>query len=307
MLCVLAVSLSLVSSALGQACISSGVPRHQCIPFETLPPYLQSKADQLLVKLLDSEALYTVVGGLKPASDGFWHQQFPADLTTTPEIENTRQILSHLTCGSDLVAGVFVFDQAHDGKRSASAFVVHRPRLCATIRLHATVFQSLGIYEATPPQEVFERIDRGPRSNRWRAFGYIFGYPDYAVDFFVEAGERQTADGQFVKREFRSIPTWAGEHRFVYAVPLGHVDRAEDQQLRSLAEPILAEYKRRRGHYLGEGKPGAAYLLRDWFDDGTGCCRTSSLHATTIIHDQVSPNLPLRCSLRRLLRPSRCP
>lgn len=251
---------------------SVGVRRAECVPFGTLPAGLRPKADRLLTRMLDSEALFTVVGGLKPASDGFWHERCPADRTTTAGIEEARTVLSRVTCGGDLVAGVFVFGRAFRGERTASAFVAHRPRLREVIRRHAGLFAGLGIAPDTHPQRVFERIDRGPTSPRWRAFGLIFGYPEYAVDFFVEAGERQRETGKFVKREFRSIPTFGGGREFVYAVPMGHSDRAEDLQLKERAAPILAEYKRRRGQYVGPNKPGAAYLLRDWFDNGYGFC-----------------------------------
>jgi hypothetical protein len=55
------------------------------------------------------------------------------------------------------------------------------------------VFGSLGITADAPRQQVRGRIDRGPRSARWRAYGLAFGYPINAVEFFGEAGERQAA------------------------------------------------------------------------------------------------------------------
>ncbi|NJM52355.1 MAG: hypothetical protein HC846_02550 [Blastocatellia bacterium] len=57
-----------VFSAFGQ--------RTECFPFERLPPEKRKKAEDLLLKALDSEALYTIVGGLKPMSSGFASFQF---------------------------------------------------------------------------------------------------------------------------------------------------------------------------------------------------------------------------------------
>lgn len=127
------------------------------------------------------------------------------------------------------------------------------------------MFAPLGIAAGTTPQEVMERIDRGPRAARWRAFGLVFGYPEYAVEFFVEAGERQSETRKFVEREFVQIPTFASDHgRFVYAVPKEHAERTEDRALKTAAGPVLDRYRAWRAVYVGEGKAGAAALLRDW-------------------------------------------
>lgn len=91
-------------------------------------------------------------------------------------------------------------------------------------------------------------------------------------------GEEQEKTGQFVKREFYSIPTFvAAERRFVWAVPVGHQERDEDRALKQKAALILAEYKRRRARYIGSGKPGIVNLLRDWFVDRRGFCASSNI------------------------------
>ena len=47
------------------------VSRSECFPFEKLTPEKRIKAEALLLKALDGEALYTIIGGLKPMSSGF--------------------------------------------------------------------------------------------------------------------------------------------------------------------------------------------------------------------------------------------
>jgi hypothetical protein len=252
---------------------TAGVPRACCFPVESLPADLRPLADELLWRLLDSEAVYTLAGGLKPVSDGFWQARFPADQATTPEVERVRAALGAFRCGGEVVAGVYVFDAVYDGKRSASAVVAHRPSLDVLLARRADVFAPLGVAPGANPQRVMEAVDRAPRATRWRAFGLLFGYPEHAVEFFVAAGESEKAGGGFVKRDFRTVPTWATDTgRFVYAVPKGSPERPEDVALKAAAAGPFATYSWRRPLYHGAGKPGPAVLVRDWFDDGTGCC-----------------------------------
>ncbi|MGL4422242.1 MAG: hypothetical protein ACRCZF_16350, partial [Gemmataceae bacterium] len=167
--------------------------------------------------------------------------------------------------GPDHEAGAFVFASAFQKQRSASAFIVHKPSLQALVVRRKDVFAPLGITTSTPPQEVFERIDRAPSSPRWRAFGLVFGYPEYAVEFFVQAGEQQAKTGKFVERDFRQIPTVDSDHgRFVYAVPKGQAEQPEDIQLKIAAAPVLERFRIWREVYIGEGKSGATALVRDW-------------------------------------------
>jgi hypothetical protein len=270
---VLALLLSLSPPAAAQP---ARVPRAACAPLERLRPELRAKAAALLTRMLDTEALYTVAGGLKPVSDGFWQARFPAALSTAPAIEEARACLAAVRCGDELAAGVYVFARPVKGEKVATAFVAHRAALRRTIEKHSAVFGPLGVLPDTEPQGMMERVDRGPASARWRAFGLLFGYPEHAVDFFVRAGEAQRSSGKFVERDFVSVPTVArATGRFVYAVPKGHGENDADRELKVRAVPIFAEYQRLRQHYIGEGKPGVAYLLRDWFDDGTGRCSTT--------------------------------
>lgn len=221
--------------------------------------------DELVRRLLDSEALYTMAGPLKPLSDGFWQARFPATGTTSPAVERVRHHLATLPWGDDYAAGVYVFAQAFNGQRSATAFVAHRPLVRGVVWRYPEVFRPLGITLLTEPEEMLSRIDRAEAGVRWRAFGLLFGYPEAAVDFFVRAGLEEKQTGQFVPRDFRHVPTFGNERgRFVYAVPKGMLESDADRTLRASAAPILAEYTRRRAVYLAPEGPGAAALLRDW-------------------------------------------
>ena len=131
----------------------------------------------------------------------------------------------------------------------------------------------------------------GGRTARWRAFGLVFGDPEYAVEFFVTAGEDETRTGQFVTRDFLNIPTFSGERgRFVYAVPKGHAERDEDRALKAKAEPTLTKYKAWRQVYVERVKLGGAELLRNWVSPPVPPSRPT---------DPCAP-LPVACTEYRL-------
>jgi hypothetical protein len=222
-------------------------------------------ADELALKILDTEALYTVTQGLKPISDGFWRTSFPADKQTSDEVEAVRQRLAKLPLGSQLETGVLVFAAPFNGVRSASAFIVHKPSLAALIQRRRDVFDRIGVTISMKPQMLLEQIDRSPRADRWRAFGLVFGYPDYAVEFFVDAGETQAKTKRFVEREFLQLPTWmANDGRFVYAVPKGHLERPEDRILKATTAEIFTRYQAWRTVYLERHQLGGSELLKNW-------------------------------------------
>lgn len=260
-------------------------------------------ADALALRLLDGEGLYTVAGGLKPVSDGFWQARFPAADVTSPEVEAARAALASLPLGPDLEAGVFVFATPFDGKRSASAFVVHKPALRALVERRGDVFGPLGVTAATPPQAVMEAIDRAPKAARWRAFGLAFGYPDYAVEFFVSAGEQEGRTGKFVARDFVQVPTFASDRgRFVYAVPKGHAERDEDRQLKEQAGPVLDRYRAWRRVYVGDGAAGAAALLRDWLAPPVPTASLPSVICRPLTASVIQFGTPAPCGRPRLFR-----
>lgn len=202
----------------------------------------------LLAEALGHEALYTLAGGLKPVSTGFWRGEMAVDGADLAEMVRVRRALAPLRDGT-YYADVQVFATAHDGKRTLEAYVVHRASLAAMIDREREFWSPLGITPCTHPAEVVSVVDRLPRAERWRAYGMLFGYPRYAIDFFVETtGRGRTEDtemGPGKDREFFHVPT-ASEPagRFTWAVPLGHAECAEDREIRRRAELTLREYRR---------------------------------------------------------------
>lgn len=73
--------------------------RCECFPTERLPADLRAKSESLLLKALDSEALYTIIGDLKPMSSGFASFKFSIEKPDLAQIEETRRLLSVWRCG----------------------------------------------------------------------------------------------------------------------------------------------------------------------------------------------------------------
>ena len=177
-------------------------------------------------------------------------------------------------------ADVLVYESLQHGQRYASAYVIHVPSLKNLIQRESDFFARWGITVNTPPGEIMMTIERTRQpDDRWRGFGLVFGYPKYAIDFFVTAGMHQRNTGEFVERDFRQVATFAGRSGlFVYAVPKLSRTGPEDIALQRRAALFLTEYKRLRPQYTAPTKNPSG-LLRDWMDDGNGTCHPSHLIA----------------------------
>lgn len=252
---------------------AGGVPRSQCFPVEGLPPPLRTRAEQALLDALDREALFTLVGGLKPVSEGFLTVRWKVGEDATDRLDETRRVLKALRCEDTVFADLQVFKAPSGTSRVAHAYVANAAALKSKVGEDKAFWLRLGLTPSAHPAAVMTAIEHAERSDRFRGYGYAFGYPRHAVDFFVAAAESEKETGVFVKRDFVNLPTHTSERgHFVWAVPKGYVETKEDRAVRDTAARVLAAYRQRRAHYIGEGKPGVVALLRDWFDDGTGLC-----------------------------------
>lgn len=215
-----------------------------------------------VVAALDSEALFTVAGGLKPLSSGFWASSVPTESGELDEIDAMRRALQSLD-DEQLSWGVMAFAKPHGGKRSYHAWVAHRGALAALVARRADVFAAHGISPATRPAELLAIVERMPRTDRFTSYGLLFGYPEHAVEFYVAADrERDRHPRGIAPRRFLSIPTFGAKTgRFVYAVPPDHEPAAADLALRAAAGRILESYRPLRERHLGAGPREALRLL----------------------------------------------
>jgi hypothetical protein len=118
---------------------AAGASRCECFPTDRLPADLRAKSESLLLKALDSEALYTIIGGVKPMSSGFASFKFSIEKPDLAQIEETRRLLSVWRCGEALYADVQHFAAVYDDEKTkekirfAEAFVFNRPALADKI------------------------------------------------------------------------------------------------------------------------------------------------------------------------------
>ncbi|GIU78404.1 MAG: hypothetical protein KatS3mg005_1642 [Bryobacteraceae bacterium] len=273
--------LLLAALAVAAAAPAEGPAREarSCFPVEDLPPEDRREAEELFLRILDSEGLYTLVGGIKPASSGFVRFVLDAGSASLEPVDRARRLLETFRCGDLVLATVHhfrkIYEHPETGKkeRHYEGIVLAVEPLRRLLRQHEREFALLGVSPHSHPMEVLMAVEHAGEIDRWRGYGRLFGFPPAAVDFFVDAGSRQKKTGEFVKRRFVSLPTFArAERGVVYAVAEDAEESEEDARLRRAIEAALADYKERRERYIGPGRPGVARLLRDWFcPDGKLC------------------------------------
>lgn len=201
---------------------------------------------RVLLAALDSEALYTIAGGLKPVSEGFWHGNVPSAQPDLAAVSTARAALAPWR-NDTLWADVHVFHEAHDGKRAARGYVVDRRALADLLRGQAAFFAPFGLGPDTHPAEVMAVVERLPKLDRHRALGLLFGYPQHAIEFFLAAEVARAAGDEPAPRRFVQIPAFVSPTgRFVYAVGKDDPERAEDRELAAAAAPRLQRYRELR-------------------------------------------------------------
>lgn len=228
--------------------------------------YDRSLADSILAYALDHEGLYSLLDTIKPISSvAFFshtiakdnmHSLMDYNIATNKlaldSISLYQRICIHLS--NDKVKLVLVpFEQPYQGKRNMEIYAVNIQKFKSKITEYTSFFGQFGITPESDPAQVITIIEYEKKYDRWRGYGYLFGYPAYAVDFFVSAGQQLDSTGQFVKRDFFQIPVYAGaQGHFTYAIPQGHEPGVTDSLLYRNAMNVLSKYKALRNKYANE-------------------------------------------------------
>jgi hypothetical protein len=226
----------------------------------------RSLADSMLADALDHEGLYALIDTIKPMSS-IKYLSYPIAKDSTVEALDHQVVKEHKYLDSvalyqqiceklsnDKVRFVMIpFQQSYKGLRSMEIYAVNLYKFKTKLKEHAAFFGQFGITPDTDPAQVITLIEYEHKADRWRGYGYLFGYPSYAVDFFVMAGLQQENGGEFVKRDFFQIPVYAGKQGyFTYAMPKGYQPGAVDSLLYNTASATLERYKKLRGRYVSE-------------------------------------------------------
>ncbi|WP_418893770.1 hypothetical protein [Limibacterium fermenti] len=238
--------------------------------------------DSILQYGLDHEALYTMLGSVKPMSSLV---SFSFPVANTDTVSSVKaDVVDRKQQGASLDR-LFVIQQAlnkidlpdlrfvmlpyrasYEGDRIMQINVVRVSALDSLLKVRESFFGQFGLVPGADPAVVVNTLEFNDRYERLRGYGYLFGYPDYAVDFFVKAFQEDDVTGNFVERNFFQIPTQTREDGyFVYAYPKGHTPTVEpDSAIYYKAQRILNRYRDIRDNYLNADSTLQAYnLLRD--------------------------------------------
>jgi hypothetical protein len=148
-------------------------------------------------------------------------------------------------------------------QKNVQLYVVRKSTLEKLIAEHADFFGQFGITTNTPAATVISIIEHAQAYDRWRGYGYLFGYPNHAVDFFVQAGKSQDSTGKFVERQFFHVPVFAGNSgHFTYALPKEYTTSDLDSSIYHKANNKLAQCKLNREKWLRQKKFRTLKILR---------------------------------------------
>jgi hypothetical protein len=274
--------------------VAAQIDSDRCFATEHLSAEQRSRADSILAAGLDNEALFTLLASagsgndplpLKPMSSldgrrlpvarpdsvpaGAWAGVSP-DHPELQALEEDQAILRALQCGP-LQVVMTPFRITREGIRNLQIVVVHTDRLDQDLRDRASFWGQWGFVPGVDPATLVTVVEFEEAGDRFRGYGYLFGYPDHAVDFFVEAAGHQARTGDFVERDFFQIPVHSRETgRFVYAVPKGHVPLPEDEAILAEAARTLARYRELRPAFTNaDGTLRAVELLRALYTHAT--------------------------------------
>jgi hypothetical protein len=254
--------------------------------YEQLSAADRSRADSLIAFALDHEALYSLMADLKPMSSIGFSLSYPLGKDSTQQdgqhdvvsvssdsvqtiindLESWYRVLDALSFG-DYQFMLIPFRQVWDGKRNMQVLLCRADLVDELLREQASFFAQWGFVPGTDPAVLLTAIEFEEKHDRFRSYGYLFGYPRHAVDFFVEASLQQEATGKFVSRDFFQIPVFAKEKGyFTYAVPKNYEPDALDSLIYNTAQEVLEKYRALRPEYLdNQGQLEAIELYRDWW------------------------------------------
>jgi hypothetical protein len=159
------------------------------------------------------------------------------------------------------------FRNVWKGDRNFQILVCRQDLLDSLLISHDSFFGQWGFVPGTDPSILITTTEFESKHDRYRAYGYLFGYPDHAVDFFVEASKEQERTGEFVTRQFFQVPVHARESgNFTWALPEDMEPLSSDSARYYQAVDVLETYQNMRPDYIkADSSINAVKLYRDWW------------------------------------------
>lgn len=258
-------ALALISS-LAASCNS---PKHLIgRAYRQMNEQEKAMSDSMLLYALDHEAIYSLVDTLKPMSSVRFYRlpllsPDPVQRDSAQRALNSLAIIAEKMSTGDWQFILQPFERSDSIYKNVEIYVIRRLKMRKMIGQHIPFYSSLGIAPLSDPAAVLAVTEYEQKYRRWQSYGYLFGYPDYAVDFFVQAGKSQDSTGTFVKRNFFAIPVYTGKTgHFTYAIPQGHQTGAVDSAIYSKAVRTLNRYSLLRQKYTVNHKTRAFRIFQ---------------------------------------------
>lgn len=216
---------------------------------------------------LDREALYTLVDSIKPMSSlvvrsypiantdstlkASGNVVPPADEKYIDSIAYLQNALNKLNL-PDLKIVAVPYKNSGGKKLLLQLSAIRISSLNKLLADKKRFFGQFGLVPGADPYLVVSTIENADKYERFRGYGYLFGYPDYAVDFFVHSAQSTEGQSRVAPRKFFNIPAYAGSKGyFVYAYPDNEKPTvAVDSILYYKAEKTLQQYRSIRNQYL---------------------------------------------------------
>lgn len=230
-------------------------------------------ADSLLYDSLNNTGLHTFISTLKPMSDvvAYRWQVEPDDSTNTTsesfkdEYEQLNRIAASFSCGP-IRTVITPFKMLFNGERYVQLRVVNKDAIETMLATYPEFWSRWAFAGGSDPAVMIQTMEYEDRFDRFRGYGYLYGYPSHGVDFFVDAAKSQAETGDFVERDFMQMPVVSGRTgMFVYAVPKGHEQNNIDREIKRLASENVDLFNELAPDYYDEsGNFDGFSFLRDF-------------------------------------------
>ncbi|TDQ12040.1 hypothetical protein [Pedobacter metabolipauper] len=259
--------LSVILITIISGCASTKqLPVRQLQSYRTLSVEDRMLADTLIKAVLENEGLYTVSGKLKTISSvsNLYLKIADADPVASGKREVTdtasadfkklkhyQYLINALNFG-DLRFSISPF-KLHTKEERTMQITIHRISLMdSLVQANQEFYGQFGFSPGTDPELLINTTEYEDKNNRFRSYGYLFGYPEHAVTFFLEAAKHEEKNkGELLKRDFFQIPVYSGKTgHFVYAVPKGYQATSIDSAIYKRAEYTLERFKKERAKHL---------------------------------------------------------
>ncbi|AXJ01084.1 hypothetical protein CYPRO_1834 [Cyclonatronum proteinivorum] len=248
----------------------------ECFNFDVLSAEDHGYVDSLLYSSLSNTGLHTFISDLKPMSDivsfrwqieGTEEDAHPA-LQFIDEFVRINHIAAAISCGP-LKTILTPFRNIFDGERYVQMRVVRQDAFDQSFAAFPEFWSRWAFAEGTDPAIVVQVMEYEERLDRFRGYGLLYGYPEHAVDFFVDAAAHQAETGEFVERDFMQMPVVSGRTgMFVYAVPRGHEKNDADQDIYNRAQENVAFFLEHSQAWYDEyGRFDTSGFLRAVFEE----------------------------------------